>query len=180
MSRIGKKPVVIPSGVDVKVAKRLVTVKGPKGELKFEHPDLVSVTVEGGNALVARAGDSKDARSRHGLVRSLIQNMVTGVSVGYKKDLEITGVGFRATVTSDKITFNIGFSHPVVFPLPAGIKAEVDKKQTALSLSGADKQQLGQVAADIRAIRPPDAYKGKGIRYAGQYIKLKAGKAAKK
>ena len=179
MSRIGKKPVVIPKGVDIKVDKRRITVKGPKGELKFEHPDLVTVAVAEGQAEVARVNDTKDARARHGLVRSLLQNMVVGVTEGYKRSMEIIGVGYKAQVQGQKITFSLGFSHPVDFALPQGIKAEVDKKQTALTLEGIDKQMLGQVAADIRALRPPDVYKGKGIRYTGERIKLKAGKAAK-
>lgn len=179
MSRIGKQPVKIPKGVDVKVDKRRVTVKGPKGELKMEHPDLVSVAVSDGQVQVERVNDTRDARARHGLVRSLVQNMVTGVSEGYKRDLEIVGVGYRAQVQGQKLTFNLGFSHPVEFQLPAGVVAEVDKKQTALALSAIDKQLLGQVAADIRALRSPDAYKGKGIRYAGERVKLKAGKAGK-
>lgn len=179
MSRIGKKPVVIPKGVDIKIDKRRITVKGPKGELNWEHPDMVSVEASEGSAEVKRVNDTKDARARHGLVRSLIQNMVMGVTEGYKRDLEIVGVGYRAQVQGQKITFNLGFSHPVDFTLPEGIKAEIDKKQTALSLTGIDKQQIGQVAADIKALRPPDAYKGKGIRYAGERIRLKAGKSAK-
>ena len=179
MSRIGKQPVVIPKGVDIKVDKRRITVKGQKGELKWEHPDLVTVAVVEGQAEVGRVNDTKDARARHGLVRSLLQNMVVGVNEGYKRSMEIIGVGYRAQVQGQKITFNLGFSHSVDFALPEGIKAEVDKKQTALTLEGIDKQMLGQVAADIRALRPPDAYKGKGIRYTGERIKLKAGKAAK-
>lgn len=179
MSRIGKMPIAIPKGVDVKIDKRQVTVKGPKGELKFVYPDMVSVETAEGNVQVKRDNDTKDARSRHGLVRSLIQNMVTGVSQGFKRGLEIQGVGYRAQVQGEKVVFSLGFSHPVEFPLPKGIKAEVDKKQTSLTLEGVDKQLLGQVAADMKAIRPPDAYKGKGVRYAGEHIKLKAGKAAK-
>jgi len=179
MSRIGKKPVAIPKGVDIKIDKRRITVKGPKGELMWEHPDMVSVEASEGAAEVKRVNDTKDARARHGLVRSLLDNMVTGVTEGYKRDLEIVGVGYRAQVQGQKITFNLGFSHPVDFTLPEGIKAEIDKKQTSLSLTGIDKQQIGQVAADIKALRPPDAYKGKGIRYAGERIRLKAGKSAK-
>jgi large subunit ribosomal protein L6 len=180
MSRIGKKPVAIPSGVNVTVKKREITVKGPKGQLAWEHPDLVSVSVAEGAAQVERATDSKEARARHGLVRSLVQNMVTGVSEGFTRELEIQGVGFRAAVQGSKITFSIGFSHPVEFQLPKGVTAEVDKKQTSLKLAGIDKQELGQVCADIKALRPPDAYKGKGIRNAGERIKLKAGKTSKK
>lgn len=179
MSRIGKQPVTVPKGVDVKIDKRRVTVKGPKGELKMEHPDMVSVEMAEGQVEVKRVNDTKDARARHGLVRSLVQNMVTGVTEGYKRDLEITGVGYRAQVQGQKITLSLGFSHPVDFVMPDGITAEVDKKQTLLSLAGIDKQMLGQVAADLRSLRPPNAYKGKGIRYAGERIKLKAGKSAK-
>lgn len=181
MSRVGKKPVDIPSGVDIKIDGRQVTVKGPKGQLMFEHPFLVSVAVEGKQFVVKRDNDTKDARARHGLVRALVQNMVTGVTEGYKRGLEIIGVGYRAQAQSDKLlTFSLGFSHPVEFPLPDGVTVEVDKKQTNIVLSGIDKQKLGQVAANIRALRPPDSYKGKGVRYAGEHVRLKAGKSGKK
>jgi large subunit ribosomal protein L6 len=179
MSRIGKKPVEIPKGVDVKVQGRLLKIKGSKGELSWEHPERIKVKVEEGKAVVERPDDSKQSKAFHGLTRSLIQNMVTGVSDGYKKDMEIVGVGYKAQVQGNKIVFALGYSHPVEYVLPEGIKAEVDKKQVQLSLQGVDKQQIGQVAADIRRLRPPDSYKGKGIRYAGERIKLKAGKAAK-
>jgi large subunit ribosomal protein L6 len=179
MSRIGKKPVEIPKGVELKVQGRLLTVKGPKGELRWEHPERIMVTTEGESAVVARTDDSKPIRAFHGLTRSLLQNMVTGVSQGYEKGMEIVGVGYKAQVQGNKIVFALGYSHPVEYALPEGIKAEVDKKQVQLKLSGIDKQRLGQVAADIRGLRPPDAYKGKGIRYAGEVVRLKAGKAAK-
>jgi len=179
MSRIGKKPIAIPSGVDVKVSGADIKVKGPKGELNWSHPGGVSVAMEEGKAVVTRASDDKPVRALHGLTRSLIQNMVTGVSEGYTKTLELHGVGYRAQVQGDKLTFTVGYSHPVEFKLPEGIKAEVDKKQTIITLTGIDKQMLGQVAADIKSIRKPDSYKGKGIRYAGERLKLKAGKAAK-
>ena len=179
MSRIGKKPIAIPSGVDLKVSGAAIKVKGPKGELNWSHPSGVSVAMEEGKAVVSRAGDDKPVRALHGLTRALIQNMVTGVSQGYTKTLELQGVGYRAQVQGDKLSFTVGYSHPVEFKLPDGIKAEVDKKQTIITLTGIDKQLLGQVAADIKAIRKPDAYKGKGIRYAGERLKLKAGKAAK-
>lgn len=180
MSRIGKQPVEIPKGVDVKVAGKLITVKGPKGELKWEHPDMVSVGVDSGRVMVKRDDDTKPSRERHGLARSIIKNMVGGVSQGYVIELEIQGVGYKAQSGPNKLVFSLGYSHPVEYPLPAGIKAEVDKKQVAITLSGIDKQVLGQVAADIKALRKTDAYKGKGIRNKGTVIKLKAGKASKK
>lgn len=180
MSRVGKKPVVLPKGVDVKVDGHRITVKGPKGELKFEHADRVSVAVQDGTLVVSRADEAKVVKSLHGLTRNLIANMVHGVSEGFKRDLEILGVGYKAQVQGDKVIFALGYSHPIEFQLPAGIKAEVDKKQTALSITGIDKQLLGQVAANMRGLRPPDAYKGKGVRYAGEVIKLKAGKSSKK
>ncbi len=181
MSRIGKKPVVIPSGVSVKLDGRLVSVKGPKGELAWETPFRISVALaDGGNLIVGRGDDERQTRALHGLSRSLIQNMVLGVSQGFTRALEITGVGYRAQVQGRKVVFSLGYSHPVEYELPAGINAEVDKKQTALTLTGTDKQKLGQVAADMKALRWPDAYKGKGVRYAGEYIKLKAGKTGKK
>jgi large subunit ribosomal protein L6 len=179
MSRIGKKPIAIPKGVEVKLSGADIKVKGPKGELSWTHPEGVSVAVEAEQAVVTRKSDDKPVRALHGLTRSLVQNMVTGVSEGYKKSLELQGVGYRAQAQGDKLVFSVGYSHPVEFKLPEGIKAEVDKKQVNITLTGIDKQQLGQVAADIRAIRKPDSYKGKGIRYAGERLKLKAGKAAK-
>ena len=181
MSRIGKKPIVIPGGVSVELDGRSVSVKGPKGDLAWQLPLRISADVADGKTLmVARSGDARQTRALHGLSRSLLQNMVLGVSQGFKRALEITGVGYRAQVQGGKIIFSLGYSHPVEYELPAGISAEVDKKQVFLTLSGADKQKLGQVAADIRALRPPDAYKGKGVRYAGERIKLKAGKTGKK
>jgi large subunit ribosomal protein L6 len=179
MSRIGKKPIAIPKGVEVKLSGSDIKVKGPKGELSWTHPQGVSVAVEADQAVVTRQSDDKPVRALHGLTRSLVQNMVVGVSEGYTRALELQGVGYRAQAQGDKLVFTVGYSHPVEFKLPEGIKAEVDKKQTAIKLTGIDKQKLGQVAADIRAIRKPDAYKGKGIRYAGERLKLKAGKAAK-
>ncbi len=179
MSRVGKKPVTIPQGVDVKLSGANINVKGPKGELRWTHPDGVNVAVEEGQAVVTRKSDDKPVRALHGLTRALVQNMVTGVSEGYTRSLELVGIGYRAQAQGDKLVFTVGYSHPVEFKLPEGIKAEVDKKQTTITLSGIDKHLLGQVAADIKAIRKPDAYKGKGIRYAGERLKLKAGKAAK-
>lgn len=180
MSRIGKKPIDIPGGVDVKLDGNTIRVRGPKGELHWSCPEAVSLSLDEGKVLVKRAGDSKPERSLHGLSRSLVANMVTGVSQGYQRVLEITGVGYRAQVQGNKIVFTLGYSHPVEFQLPQGMTAAVDQKQTTLTLTGTDKQQIGQVAANIRALRSPDAYKGKGVRYAGQRLKLKVGKAGKK
>lgn len=179
MSRIGKQPVQFPGDVNVDLKGGTIKVKGPKGELGWDFPAGMDVQVQGQSVLVQRPDDTKQSRALHGLTRSLINNMVTGVSKGYERALEINGVGYRAQVQGKKITFALGFSHPVEFELPDGIAAEVDKKQTSLKLSGIDKQKIGQVAADIRSLRPPDSYKGKGIRYAGERIKLKAGKAGK-
>lgn len=180
MSRIGRKPIALPAGVNVKIEGRNVMVKGPKGSLSWEHPERISVTLAEGVLSVGRADDTKQVRSWHGLSRSLIDNMVTGVSAGYQKVMEIVGVGLRAQAQGDKLNMSLGFSHPVEFALPEGITAEVDKKQTTITLNGIDKQQLGQTVADLRKLRPPDAYKGKGIRNAGEVIKLKAGKSSKK
>lgn len=180
MSRIGRQPIQIPSGVDVKLDGGNIKVKGPLGELKMTVNDRVTVKSEAGVITIERAGDSKPARAIHGLTRSLINNMVTGVSKGYQRVMEIVGVGYRAEVKGDKILFSLGYSHPVEYALPKGVKAEVDKKQVVLTLSGADKQELGQVCANLKALRPPDSYKGKGVRYQGERLKLKAGKTGKK
>ena len=180
MSRIGKKPIDIPKGVDVKIADTTVNVKGPKGELSSGFPVGVLVKVDEGKVVVERTGETKNIRALHGLKRSLISNMVSGVSSGYQRVLEITGTGYRAQVQGNKLLLALGYSHPVEFILPPGIKAAVDQKQTQITLTGIDKQQMGQIAADLRALRPPDIYKGKGVRYAGQRLKLKVGKAGKK
>jgi len=180
MSRIGKKPIDIPKGVEVKLEGSKVKVKGPKGELAMTLPMGISVRTDDGKIYLERASESKEVKSLHGLSRSLIGNMVTGVTQGFQKVLEITGTGYRAQVQGKKLMMTLGYSHPVEFPLPEGITASVDQKQTILTLSGIDKQLLGQVAADIKALRPPDAYKGKGVRYAGERLKLKVGKAGKK
>ena len=179
MSRIGKNPIEIPNGVDIKLQGNNVAVKGPKGELKWTYPGVMKVSVEGKSIIVERPNESKQARSFHGTVRSIIANMVTGTHTGYERVLEISGVGYRAQVQGQKITFTLGHSHPIEFSLPQGITAEVDKKQTNLKLTGIDKQLIGQVAANIRSLRPPNVYKGKGVRYAGEIIKLKVGKSGK-
>jgi len=180
MSRIGKKPIEIPKGVSVKLQGRNISVKGPKGELSWEHPLGISMKEAEGKVLVERADESREVRALHGLSRSLVNNMVTGVSQGYTRGMEIIGVGYKAQVQGRKLVFALGYSHPVEYELPQGINAEVDKKQTIITLSGIDKQKLGQVAAELRALRPPDSYKGKGVRYQGERIKLKAGKTGKK
>lgn len=180
MSRIGKKPVEIPSGVEVKVVDGNIFVKGPKGSLNWRYPEGISISVEGGKVVVSRSGDSKNEKALHGLSRSLIANMVTGVSQGYQRILEIHGIGYRAQVQGNKLLLTLGYSHPVEYQLPEGVSATVDQKQTTITLSGVDKHLLGQVAANLRALRSPDPYKGKGIRYAGERLKLKVGKAGKK
>ncbi|MFZ6016494.1 MAG: 50S ribosomal protein L6 [Nitrospirota bacterium] len=180
MSRIGKKPIEIPEGIVVEIKDGTIKVKGPKGELSWSYPDRIKVSVNAGSILVERTDDSKVERALHGLTRSIISNMVTGVSQGYQKVLEIVGVGYRAQIMDNNLVLSLGYSHPVEFQLPEGIKAVVDAKQTQITLMGIDKQQLGQVAENLRSLRPPDAYKGKGIRYAGERLKLKVGKAGKK
>ncbi len=180
MSRIGKKPIDIPKGVDIKIEDTIVNVKGPKGELSSEFPAGVRVVVDEGKVVVERAGETKDIRALHGLARSLISNMISGVSSGYQRVLEITGIGYRAQVQGNKLLLALGYSHPIEFILPPGIKAAVDQKQTQITLTGIDKQQMGQIAADLRALRSPDVYKGKGVRYTGERLKLKVGKAGKK
>jgi large subunit ribosomal protein L6 len=177
MSRIGKQPVPIPSGVDVKLNGRSITVKGSKGELALEvHPDL-TVAVEDGEILVERSSDAPKHRALHGLMRSLIANMVEGVTDGFSKTLEIVGVGYRADKQGKGITLNLGFSHPVRYDPPDGVVLEVPN-QTTVVVQGPDKQKVGQTAAEIRGFRPPEPYKGKGIRYQGEQVRRKAGKTA--
>jgi large subunit ribosomal protein L6 len=180
MSRVGKRPIEIPAGVDVNVEGTTIRVKGPMGELSWSHPETIRVELGQGRIMVQRDTDLKRDKSLHGLTRSLISNMVTGASKGYERVLEIQGIGYRAQVQGPKIVFTIGYSHPVEYLLPPGITAAMDAKQTTLTLKGIDKQMIGQAAANIRALRPPNIYKGKGIRYAGERIKLKVGKAGKK
>lgn len=179
MSRVGKNPIKVPDGVDVKLQGTLITVKGPKGELKWNHPAEMKISMQDKTITVERPNDSKPARSLHGTTRSIISNMVEGTHSGYKRELVISGVGYRAQVQGQKISFTLGYSHPVEFHLPDGITAEVDKKQTLLTLQGIDKQAIGQVAANIRSLRPPNVYKGKGVKYAEERLKLKVGKAGK-
>ncbi len=178
MSRIGKEPINIASGVKLELEGNTVKVKGPNGELNYALRDEVSVEVDGSVVRVVRKNDSRIARSVHGLTRTLISNMVKGVSEGFEKRLEIVGVGYRADVKGNTLNLTLGYSRPINYELPKGIKATVEK-QTSIILKGADKQLVGQVAAEIRAFRPPEPYKGKGVKYADEFIRRKAGKAAK-
>jgi large subunit ribosomal protein L6 len=178
MSRIGKAPVTIPSGVTVTVDGGDVSVKGPKGELSRTFPELVSIRLDGDAVVVERSDDLRESRAMHGLVRSLIQNMVTGVTEGFQKDLEIVGVGYRATPKGSGLELALGFSHPVQVDAPEGISFNVPQP-TRIEVHGIDKQLVGQVAANIRAWRAPEPYKGKGVRYADEHVRRKAGKAGK-
>lgn len=177
MSRIGKQPISVPDGVKVTVAGNLVSIKGPKGNLTQTLPAGITCQVDGQQLNVARRDDSRSQRALHGLMRSLIANAVTGTSEMFYRGLEIIGVGYRAEAKGDQLEFALGFSHTVVFPIPEGITIKVEK-QTRLMVSGIDKQRVGQVAANIRFLRPPEPYKGKGIRYVGEVVQRKAGKAA--
>jgi len=177
MSRIGKMPVPVPSGVDVRIDGRAVTVKGPKGQLQRSFKGVTFAQADG---LVTVTPDSmsRTDRSLWGLGRTLLNNMVVGVSEGFARELEINGVGYRAAVKGNTVEFNLGYSHPINFPMPEGVKIEVDK-QTLVKVSGVSKEAVGQTAAKIRALRPPEPYKGKGVKYVGEYIRRKVGKAAK-
>lgn len=178
MSRIGRMPIAVPSGVTVTISSDGVTVKGSKGELQRRFSPDMSITKEGSLLVVSRPSDSREHRCLHGLTRSLLANMVTGVNSGFAKSLEIVGVGYRAEKTGDKLVLRVGFSHQVeVLPLP-GLSFGVEGNNR-ITVSGIDKEQVGEMAARIRAIRPPDAYKGKGIRYAGEPVRLKPGKTGK-
>ncbi len=178
MSRVGKMPVTVPSGVDIQVDGSQVTVKGSKGQLSREFPDRVTFSMEDGVISVVREDDTRESKALHGLSRALLANMVHGVSEGFNKVLEIQGVGYRASLKGQDVELLVGFSHPVDVPAPDGITFEVPEP-TRIVISGIDKEQVGQVAANIRKIRPPEPYKGKGIRYAGEYVRRKAGKAGK-
>jgi len=179
MSRIGKKPITVPSGVDITVTGAHVTVKGPKGTLEHDLPDNIGIERDGDDLNVTRINDERQNRALHGLTRSLVANMVTGVSNGFERDLEIVGVGYRAQAQGpNKIELQLGFSHPVTVDAPDGITFEVPAP-TKITVRGIDKQQVGQVAADIRKLRKPEPYKGKGVRYAGERVLRKAGKSAK-
>jgi large subunit ribosomal protein L6 len=178
MSRIGRMPIAVPAGVDVSIDGNNVTVKGPKGTLSRQlHPDM-TVSREEGTLVVTRPTEQKTHKQLHGLTRTLVNNMVVGVTDGYRKGLEITGVGYRAALNGQKLTLNLGYSHPIEIDPPAGISFEVENP-TRLAVVGIDKELVGQVAAKVRSTRKPEPYKGKGVRYAGEKIRRKAGKAGK-
>ena len=181
MSRIGKRPVVLPKGVTAKMDGDILTIKGSGGELKLitdggRHPDI-EVNMSVGSIEVKRRSETRQARTQQGLVRSLMQNMVSGVTEGFARELDIVGVGYRADVKGNTLNINVGYSNPVEFAIPSGIKIAVDK-QTRIKISGIDKQQVGEIASQIRRVRPPEPYKGKGIRYVDEVVKRKVGKAA--
>ena len=178
MSRIGKKPVQIPAGVTVTIDGTTVSVKGSKGELTRTFSDLVSIALDGDVLSVARVDESKESNAQQGLVRTLIHNMVVGVSEGFEKKLELTGVGYRAALKGKDLDLSLGYSHPVIFTCPENISFEVPDN-THITVKGISKEQVGQVAAEIREKRPPEPYKGKGIHYEGEHIRRKLGKAAK-
>ena len=177
MSRIGRMPVPVPKGVEVSIAAGVVRVKGPKGQLEVGLLPGISAAVEDGELKIARSDEERQTRSAHGLLRSLLSNAAIGVSRGWSKELDIVGIGYRAESKGRSVRFNLGYSHPIDFALPEGIEVEVDAKSNRVTVRGIDRQQVGQTAADIRALRPPEPYKGKGIRYATERIKTKAGKS---
>jgi large subunit ribosomal protein L6 len=176
MSRVGKLPVKVPEKVKVSVDGNVVKVEGPKGKMSFPVNPLMKVVVEQGEVKVSRPDESRLARGLHGLTRTLVKNACEGVVKGYQRNLEISGVGFKAELKGKEILFTLGFSHPVAFPLPEGVTAEVDAKQTKLAVRGVDKHLVGLTAAKIRHLRPPEPYKGKGIKYAEEHVRRKEGK----
>jgi large subunit ribosomal protein L6 len=179
MSRIGKKPIPLPQGVTVKIEGNSVAVQGPKGKLDTQLPAGIKVQQQDGHLLAVRENDSQAAV--HGLARALVNNAVEGVTRGWTRDLEIVGIGYRAELKGKgTVVFSLGYSHPIEYPLPSGIDATVDPKQTKLSITGIDRQKVGQVAAEMRSLRPPDPYKNKGVRYAGERLKKKVGKTGAK
>lgn len=182
MSRIGKQPIIIPAGVSItQDADLTLTVKGPKGEMKYKPNPLISVAVSDSEISVIRNGEDKMRRSLHGLTRTLVQNLVTGVTQGFSKVLEINGVGYRVAIQGNKLVLSLGYSHTIEYPTPAGIVFKLDEdKKNLLTVSGIDKQLVGQVASEIRAFRKPEPYKGKGIKYIDEHIRRKAGKTASK
>lgn len=177
MSRIGKKPVVIPKEVKVEIKDGVISIEGPKGKLARKFGGRITAEFKDGQVVFTRAADTKLDRMQHGLYRALLANMVKGVTEGYTKELEIIGVGFKAQAQGNTLTLNVGFSHPVVFSIPEGIKIETPK-QTQIVVRGIDKEKVGEIATEIRSVYPPEPYKGKGVRFAGEYIKKKVGKAA--
>jgi large subunit ribosomal protein L6 len=180
MSRIGRKVIPLPKGVEIKQEGDFVTVKGPKGTLKTAMVPGVSLSLADGTATFARANDERQTRASHGLMRALVANNVHGVSEGFKRELDIVGVGYRAEVKGREVVFQLGYSHPVRFPIPEGIDIAIDAKTGHVTITGIDKQKVGQTAAEIRSLRAPDPYKGKGIKYSDEILRRKAGKAAGK
>ncbi len=180
MSRIGKKPIPLPKGVEVRQEGNTLTVKGPKGTLSTAVVPGIGVEVENNVVQFTRGNDEGKTRSLHGLMRALVANNVRGVSEGFKRELDIIGVGYRAEVKGREVVFQLGYSHPIKFPIPQGIDIAVDAKTNHVTITGIDKQQVGQTAAEIRSLREPDPYKGKGIKYSDEVIRRKAGKAAGK
>lgn len=177
MSRIGKTPIAIPAGVEVSVSGGAVTVKGAKGQSVWDIPSLLAVAVEDNQVVVTRKAESKEARSLHGTIRSVINNMIIGVEKGYEKELEISGVGYKAVLNGNVIVLSLGFSHDINYEIPEGITVVVEKNGTAVKVSGHDKALVGQVAARIRLFSPAEPYKGKGVKYKGEQIRRKEGKA---
>lgn len=177
MSRIGRKPILIPPGVKVAIEGQTVRVEGPKGKLAHAVPESLTVSLQDGRLSLGRSSDHRTVRALHGLTRALLANMVQGVQTGFEKKLEIVGIGYRAQLQGRALQLALGYSHPVIFPLPEGIQAEIEK-QTLVTLRGADKQLVGQTAAKLRALRKPDPYKGKGIKYVTEVIRRKVGKKA--
>ena len=176
MSRIGKMPIQVPKGVDVKIDGRSVRVKGPKGALSVNLLPGLDAAIEEGELKVTRQNEEAQTRSFHGLIRSLLANATTGVSDGWTKELDIVGIGYRAEKQGNDVVFNLGYSHPINFAVPDGIEIDVDAKTNRVTVKGIDRQQVGQIAAEIRALRPPEPYKGKGVRYSTEKVRTKAGK----
>jgi large subunit ribosomal protein L6 len=176
MSRIGKQPIPVPKGVDVSISGDVVNVKGPKGQLQVNTLPGVTAAVEDGNLNITRADDEPQTRSFHGLIRALLANATTGVTEGWSKQLDIVGIGYKAESRGASVIFNLGYSHAIDFAVPNGIEIDVDAKANTVTVKGIDRQQVGQIAAEIRGLRPPEPYKGKGIRYADERVRTKAGK----
>ncbi len=179
MSRIGKMPIAVPSGVQVKIDGHRVSIKGQRGELAREFPQDIDIKLDDGRIVVTRSSDLAQHRALHGTVRALLANMVQGVSQGFRKTLQIEGVGYRATMEGPNVVFYLGFSHPIKIEPPAGIKFIVEEKAKTVTIEGNDREQVGQIAANLRKLRPPEPYKGKGVMYQGERIRRKAGKAGK-
>jgi len=178
MSRIGKAPVVIPDKTKIEIAGNRLDISGPKGTLQWQFPADIAVTVDGKQVLVTRSSDQKKHRALHGLTRALIANMFEGVSVGFKRQLKIIGVGYRAEIKGKCMICYLGYSHPIVVQPPEGVKLEVEPKENVITITGVDKGLVGAMAAKIRSLRPPEPYKGKGVRYIGEHVTIKAGKTA--